>query len=180
MGSAYATAVLGIASPRVATLSVGEERSKGNAQVLEAALLLDDAPVNFIGNVEGKDIFQDHADVIVADGFVGNAILKTGEGIISALRVVVKETLLGGNIITKLGAAMLAPALRSLARRFDYETVGGGPLLGLRGNCIVTHGRASRKAIKAAIGMAIAESEHDVVGKITELIKPHLAKEASL
>ena len=87
--------------------------------MLEAALLLDDAPVNFSGNIEGKDIFQDHADVIVADGFVGNAILKTGEGIISALRVEVRETLLGGNIFTKLGAAMLAPALRGLARRFD-------------------------------------------------------------
>lgn len=177
MGSAYATAVLGIERPRVAVLSVGEERTKGNAQVLEAAQLLDDAPVNFIGNVEGKDIFHDHADVIVADGFVGNAILKTGEGIISALRVVIKDTLMSGNIVTKLGAAMLAPALRGLARRFDYETYGGGPLLGLRGNCIVTHGRASRKAIKAAIGMAIAETDHDVVGKITELVKPHLVRE---
>lgn len=180
MGSAYATAVLGIESPRVAILSLGEERSKGNAQVLEAAALLDEAPVNFIGHIEGKDIFQDHADVIVADGFVGNAILKTGEGIISALRVVIKDTLLGGNIITKLGVAMVAPALRSLARRFDYETYGGGPFLGLRGNCIVTHGRASRKAIKAAIGMAIAETDHDVVGKIAEMIKPLLAKEASI
>ncbi len=178
MGSAYATAVLGIASPRVAVLSVGEERTKGNAQVLEAARLLDEAPVHFIGNIEGKDIFQDHADVIVADGFVGNAILKTGEGIVSAMRTVIKETLLGGNIITKLGAALLAPTLRGLGRRFDYETIGGGPLLGLRGNCIVTHGRASRKAIKSAIGMAVAETEHDVVGKITELVKPHLVKEA--
>jgi glycerol-3-phosphate acyltransferase PlsX len=180
MGSAYATAVLGVVSPRVALLSLGEERSKGNAQVLEAGQLLDDAPLNFIGHVEGKDIFQDHADVIVADGFVGNAILKTGEGIISALRVVIKDTVLSGNLITKLGAAMLAPALRVLARRFDWETIGAAPLLGLRGNCIVTHGRASRKAIKAAIGMAIAETDHDVVGKITEMIKPHLAKEASV
>ena len=179
MGSAYATAVLGVASPRVAILSVGEERSKGNAQVLEAAQLLDAAPVNFIGNIEGKDIFQNAADVIVTDGFVGNAILKTGEGIVSALGKVIRETLLGGNLITKLGAAMLAPALRGLRTRFDYETYGGAPLLGLRGNCIVTHGRASRRAIKHAIGMAIAETEHDVVGKITEMIKPHLAKEAS-
>ena len=180
MGSAYATAVLGVESPTVAVLSVGEERTKGNAQVLEAAQLLDTAPVNFIGNVEGKDIFHHGADVVVADGFVGNAILKTGEGIVSALRIVIKDTLLSGNVVTKLGAAMLAPALRKLARRFDYETYGGGPLLGLRGNCIVTHGRASRKAIKAAIGMAIAETDHDVIGKITELMTPHLAKEASV
>jgi len=180
MGSAYATAVLGIESPRVAILSVGEERTKGNTQVLEAAQLLDEAPVNFIGNIEGKDIFQNAADVVVTDGFVGNAILKTGEGIVSALGKVIKDTLLGGNIMTKLGAAMLAPALRGLRRKYDYETIGGAPLLGLRGNCIVTHGRASRTAIKHAIGMAIAETDHDVVGKIAEMIKPHLAKEASI
>jgi glycerol-3-phosphate acyltransferase PlsX len=180
MGSAYATAVLGIASPRVAILSVGEERTKGNAQVLEAAQLLDRAPVNFIGNIEGKDIFQNAADVVVTDGFVGNAILKTGEGIVSALGKVIRDTLLGGNLMTKLGAAMLAPALRKLRTQYDYETIGGAPLLGLRGNCIVTHGRASRRAIKAAIGMAIAETDHDVVGKITEMVKPHLAKEASV
>lgn len=178
MGSAYATAVLGIEKPRVAVLSLGEERSKGNALVLEAAGLLEKAPIHFIGNIEGKDIFQNTADVVVTDGFVGNIALKTSEGLASALTQVIKETLLGGGLMTKLGALMLAPALRGLRRRFDYETYGGGPLLGLRGNCIVTHGRASRRAIKGAIAMAIAESEHDVVGKITELVKPHLAKEA--
>ncbi len=180
MGSAYATAVLGVERPRVAVLSVGEERTKGNSLSLEAADLLDRAPVHFIGNIEGKDLFNNIADVIVADGFVGNIILKMGEGMVSALAKVIKDTLLGGNVITKLGTALLVPALRGLRRRFDYETYGGGPLLGLRGNCIVTHGRASRRAIKAAIGMAIAETDHDVVGKITEMIKPHLAKEASL
>lgn len=178
MGSAYARAVLGIASPRVAILSVGEERTKGNQQVLEAAELLEKAPVNFIGNIEGKDMFHNAADVIVADGFVGNVVLKTGEGMVSAMGKVVKDTLLGSGLLTKLGAAMLAPALRGLRRKFDYETYGGAPLLGLRGNCIVTHGRASRRAIKAAIGAAIAEVDNDVVGKITELVKPHLAKEA--
>ncbi len=178
MGSAYATAVLGIAKPRVAILSVGEERTKGNTQVLEAAELLDKAPVHFIGNIEGKDMFHNAADVIVADGFVGNIVLKTGEGMVSAMGKVIKDTLLGSGLLTKLGAAMLAPALRGLRRKFDYETYGGAPLLGLRGNCIVTHGRASRRAIQSAIGAAIAEVDHDVVGKITELVKPHLAKEA--
>ncbi|MBV8116447.1 MAG: phosphate acyltransferase PlsX [Candidatus Eremiobacteraeota bacterium] len=178
MGSAYAKAVLGIQSPRVAILSVGEERTKGNALVLEAAELLEKAPVNFIGNIEGKDMFINTADVIVADGFVGNVVLKTGEGMVSAMGKVVKDTLLGSGLLTKLGAAMLAPALRGLRRKFDYETYGGAPLLGLRGNCIVTHGRASRRAIKHAIGAAIAEVDNDVVGKITELVKPHLAKEA--
>ncbi len=176
MGSAYAQAVLGITNPRVAVLSVGEERSKGNAQVLEAARLLDAAPVNFIGNIEGKDMFHNAADVIVTDGFVGNIVLKTGEGMIADLGHVMKDALLGGNIITKIGTAMLAPALRGLRRKFDYERIGGAPLLGLRGNCIVTHGRVSRNGIKHAIGVAIAEVDHDVVGKITELIAPHLAK----
>ncbi len=94
MGSAYATAVLGIERPRVAVLSVGEERTKGNAQVLEAAQLLEKAPVHFIGNIEGKDMFHNVADVIVADGFVGNIVLKTGEGMIADLGKVIKETLL--------------------------------------------------------------------------------------
>ncbi|HZY95660.1 MAG TPA: phosphate acyltransferase PlsX [Candidatus Cybelea sp.] len=175
MGSAYARAVLNIAQPRVAVLSVGEERSKGNQLVLEAARLLEAAPVRFIGNVEGRDLFHNLADVIVADGFVGNVVLKTGEGMISDLAKVMSDALLGGSPLTKLGTAMLAPALRRLGKRFDYETYGGAPLLGLRGNCIFTHGRASRRAIKHAIGAAVQEANHDVVGKITELIAPHLA-----
>jgi glycerol-3-phosphate acyltransferase PlsX len=175
MGSAYARAVLNVAQPRVGILSVGEERNKGNQLVLEAARLLETAPVRFIGNVEGSDLFHNVADVIVADGFVGNVVLKTGEGMIADLARVMRGALLGGNLLTKLGTAMLAPALKRLRKRFDYETYGGAPLLGLRGNCIVTHGRASRNAIKHAIGAAVQEVEHDVVGKISEHIVPHLA-----
>lgn len=175
MGSAYSRAVLGVAQPRVGILSVGEERSKGNSLVLEAAKLLETAPVRFIGNVEGSDLFHNVADVIVADGFVGNVVLKTGEGMIADLAHVMRDALLGGNLLTKIGTAMLAPALKRLRKRFDYETYGGAPLLGLRGNCIVTHGRASRNAIKHAIGAAVQEVNHDVIGKISELIVPHLA-----
>jgi phosphate acyltransferase len=175
MGSAYSKSVLEVAKPRVGILSVGEERSKGNQLVLEAARLLERAPVHFIGNVEGSDLFHNVADVIVADGFVGNVVLKTGEGMIADLAHVMRDALLGGSFLTKVGTAMLAPALRSLRKRFDYETYGGAPLLGLRGNCIVTHGRASRNAIKHAIGAAAREVERDVVGKISELIVPQLA-----
>ncbi|MBV8154542.1 MAG: phosphate acyltransferase PlsX [Candidatus Eremiobacteraeota bacterium] len=179
MGSAYAKAVLDIANPRVAVLSVGEERTKGNQQALEAAKLLEAAPVNFIGNVEGRDLFNNVADVIVADGFVGNVVLKTGEGMIAGLGRLMRDTLLGGGLLTKLGTMMLAPALRGLRRRYDWENLGGAPLLGLRGNCIVTHGRTSRNGIKHAILAAAREVDHDVVGKITELIVPHVAaKEA--
>jgi phosphate acyltransferase len=178
MGSAYSKAVLNIEKPKVAILSVGEESTKGNAQVLEAAKLLREAPINFIGNVEGKDLFHNAADVVVVDGFVGNVVLKMGEGLISDLQKVIKETVLGGNLLTKAGAALMLPTLRKLRTRFNYETYGGAPLLGLAGNCIVTHGRASRNAIKHAIHQAAIEAEHDVVGRITELVKPHLAKEA--
>ncbi len=175
MGSAYARAVLGVAEPRVAVLSVGEERTKGNQLALEAARLLEAAPVKFIGNVEGRALFHNVADVIVTDGFVGNIVLKAGEGMIADFGRVMRDALLGGNLLTKVGTAMLAPALKRLRKKFDYETYGGAPLLGLRGNCIVTHGRSSRNAIKHAIGAAAQEVAHDVVGKITELTAPYLA-----
>jgi glycerol-3-phosphate acyltransferase PlsX len=178
MGSAYSKSVLNIERPRVAILSVGEESTKGNTQVLEAAKLLAQAPIHFIGNVEGKDLFHNAADVVVVDGFVGNVVLKMGEGLVSDMQKVIKETVLGGSLLTKAGAALMLPALRKLRERFNYETYGGAPLLGLCGNCIVTHGRASRNAIKHAIHAAAIEAQHDVVGKITEMVKPHLAKEA--
>jgi glycerol-3-phosphate acyltransferase PlsX len=176
MGAAYAKAVLKVENPRVAVLSNGEEHTKGNQQSLEAAKLLDATALNFIGNVEGKDLFHNVADVVVCDGFVGNVVLKAGEGIITDLSTVIKETLLGGNLVTKIGTALLAPALRRLRKRFDYESIGGAPLLGLRGNCIVTHGRATRNAIRYAIYVAMKETQEDVVGRITEMIAPHLAK----
>ncbi|HTU81507.1 MAG TPA: phosphate acyltransferase PlsX [Candidatus Acidoferrales bacterium] len=177
MGSAYARAVLGIAEPRVAVLSLGEERTKGNQQVLEAARLMEAAPLRFIGNVEGRHLFHNVADVIVADGFVGNVVLKTCEGMIADLASVIREALLSGSVLNKVGTAMLAPAFRKLRRKFDYETYGGAPLLGLRGNCIVTHGRATRNAIKHAILAAVQEVDHDVVGKISELIAPALVED---
>jgi glycerol-3-phosphate acyltransferase PlsX len=177
MGSAYAKAVLDIANPRVAVLSVGEERTKGNQLVLEAAKLLEVAPIHFIGNVEGRDLFQNVADVIVTDGFVGNALLKTAEGMLAAVGRLGRDTLRRGNLLTKFGAMMLAPALRGLRRKYDWGSYGGAPLLGLRGNCVVTHGRASRNAIKHAILAAAREVDCDVVGKITELIVPAVPAE---
>lgn len=174
MGAAYSKGVLNVPNPRVGILSVGEERTKGNQQVLETAKLLEEAPVHFIGNVEGRDMFHNVADVIVTDGFVGNVVLKTGEGMIADLAMVLREALLGGGVLTKIGTAMLAPALRRLRKRFDYETYGGAPLLGLRGNCIVTHGRASRNALKHATLAAVQEVHHDVVGTISEMVASSL------
>lgn len=178
MGAAYARAVLRIENPRVATLSVGEERTKGNQQVIEAGKRLECAPVNFIGNVEGKDVLTTAADVIVADGFVGNVVLKLAEGIIAALGSVIKDNIIRGNVLTKVGAFLMLPTLRRMRRKYNYETYGGAPLLGLRGNCIVTHGRAKRMAIASAIRTAADEVRSDVVGKIASLVKPHVVKEA--
>lgn len=178
MGSAYAIAVLGIPNPRVALLSVGEERTKGNQQVIEAGKRLDQAPVHFVGNVEGKDLLMNAADVIVTDGFVGNVVLKVAEGITSGLGRVLRNSLLKGSIITRFGAFLILPPLRRLRAKYNYETYGGAPLLGLRGNCIVTHGRANRTALASAIRAAADEVQADVIGKIEALVAPHLAREA--
>ena len=120
------------------------------------------------------------ADVVVTDGFVGNVLLKTAEGMVASLGEVIKDTLLRRNVMNLLGTALLAPSLRGLRRRFDYETYGGAPLLGVRGNCIYTHGRASRKGIKGAILTAISEVDHDVVGRIGEMVTPHLTREPTV
>jgi len=178
MGSAYARAVLKIDHPRVAILSVGEEPNKGNQQTIEAAKRLEAAPVNFIGNIEGKDVLSNAADVIVTDGFVGNVVLKVSEGLVTALGGVMKDMIVHGNPITKAGAFLMLPALRRLRRKYNYETYGGAPLLGLRGNCIVTHGRANRTALASAIRAAADEVQADVIGKIEALVSPHLAREA--
>ena len=177
MGSAYAIAVLRIPNPRVALLSVGEERSKGNQQVIEAAKRLDEAPINFIGNIDGKDVLMNAADVIVTDGFVGNVVLKVAEGITSGLGRVLRNSLLkGSSLITRFGAFLVLPPLRRLRERYNYETYGGAPLLGLRGHCIVTHGRANRTALASAVRAAADGVEADVNGKIAALVAPHMAR----
>ena len=166
MGSAYARAALGIAEPRVGLVSVGEEPTKGNAQVLEAAELLRRAPVNFVGNVEGKDILLNHADVVVADGFVGNVILKTAEGSGTYLRDALREAYEGAGPFGKLGGLLSRGVFAVLRARVDYSTYGGAPLLGVRGNCVVAHGRSDATAIRNAIRQAAAVSAADLVGSI--------------
>jgi len=178
MGSAYARSVLKIETPRVGIVSNGEERTKGNQQVIEAATLLDAAPVNFVGNVEGKDILYGMADVIVTDGFVGNVILKFAEGAVSFFAQVIRDMVDTGSIFVKIGALMMRPQLRRTFRRLSYEAFGGAPLLGVNGNCIVAHGRADREAIKNACRVASLEAQEDVLGKIRDLVLPLVSKEA--
>ena len=166
MGDAYAKVALGIAMPRVGIVSIGEERSKGNQQTLEAAALLDDLPLNFIGHVEGKDIYEHHADVVVCDGFVGNVVLKTSEGAGQFINTMLREMIDEAPPVGKLGALLLKPSFEKLRARLRYDTYGGAPLLGVRGCCIVTHGRSNRIAIRNAIRNAVTLAERNLIGTI--------------
>jgi glycerol-3-phosphate acyltransferase PlsX len=149
MGSAYARVALGLAAPRVGLLSVGEEESKGNELTREAHRLLKDAPVNFIGNVEGRDVYAGEADVIVCDGFTGNVVLKTSEGFVELI-----EAELSSTFTTRIGSLLTRRALRHFHRRVDYAEYGGAPLLGVAGIAIVGHGRSNAKAVRNAVAMA--------------------------
>jgi glycerol-3-phosphate acyltransferase PlsX len=166
MGAAYAHAALGVANPRVAIISNGEESKKGNAQSIEAAALLAAAPIQFVGNIEGKDVLSSVVDVVVADGFVGNVMLKLAEGVGEFFRVTLSDALAEASPIAKLGGLMARPAFRAMKRKLDYDTYGGAPLLGVRGNCIVAHGRSNRNAIRNAIKAAALEAGANLVGAI--------------
>jgi glycerol-3-phosphate acyltransferase PlsX len=166
MGEAYARIALGVARPRVGIVSIGEERSKGNAQTLEAAAMLDEAAFDFIGHVEGKDIYEHHADVVACDGFVGNVILKTSEGAGAFINGMLREMIDDAPPLGKAGAFLLKPSFEKLRVRLRYDTYGGAPLLGVRGACIVTHGRSNRVAIHNAIRNAASLAERNLVGAI--------------
>jgi glycerol-3-phosphate acyltransferase PlsX len=165
MGSIYMERVFGIERPRVATLSIGEEAAKGNQAVLAAQPLLRQLPIDYIGNVEGKDITAGLAHVVVCDGFVGNVALKVAEGVAGfvtgALRAEIKAS-----PISMLGGLLLRPSFARLRRRLDYAEYGGAPLLGVGGVCIVAHGRSNARAIESALRVAARAAERDIVGII--------------
>lgn len=171
MGAAYAHAALGVAKPRVGIISNGEEPTKGNAQTIDAARLLATAPIHFIGNIEGKDVLNSVADVVVADGFVGNVMLKLAEGVGSFTRVTLSEAFAGASPLTKLGGWLSRPAFAAMKKKLDYDTYGGAPLLGVRGNCIVAHGRSNRNAIRNAIKAAGLEAGANLVGAIAASVE---------
>jgi phosphate acyltransferase len=165
MGSAYARIALGRAEPRVGLLSVGEEESKGNDLTREAHRRLKDAPVNFIGNVEGRDVFAGDADVIVCDGFTGNVTLKVSEGLVETVEALLRDEL-AATFSGMVGYALSRQAFRRFRRRVDYSEFGGAPLLGVGGLCIVGHGRSSAKAVANAVMMAARGVEEDLIGRI--------------
>jgi phosphate acyltransferase len=169
MGSIYMERIFSIASPRVGLLANGEEETKGNELVLQTHQLLkahaETLGINFIGNVEGRDIPSGGADVVVCDGFVGNVVLKLGEGMAETLLGMLR-TQMTSSLPNKLAAAVLQPGLRKVFRRLDYAEYGGVPLLGINGSAIVAHGRSNAKAIKNALRVARQTSETNVVDAI--------------
>lgn len=153
MGHLFSRKIVGVASPRVGLMSVGEEESKGNEVTKEVHKALKAVNLNFIGNVEGRDVYNGRADVIVCDGFTGNVALKTSEGLIEAMLKLLREEL-SQTLQTKLGALLSRRSFKRLKKRLDYAEYGGAPLIGLRGVCIICHGRSNAVAIKNAIRVA--------------------------
>jgi glycerol-3-phosphate acyltransferase PlsX len=153
MGEAYSRLVLRQPAPKVGLLSIGEEEHKGNELTKAAMAILKRLPLDFYGNVEGRDIFGGAVDVIICDGFVGNVALKTSEGLADMIKGLLRQGLTA-TPFTKMGALLVKPALDNLKKRTDYAEYGGAPLLGLKGVCIVCHGRSDANAIKNAIRVA--------------------------
>src|SRR4051794_16423476 len=166
MGSAYARVALGMESPRVGLLSIGEEETKGTDVTREAHQLLKDAPINFIGNIEGRHVYAGDADVIVCDGFTGNVTLKLSEGLVETVESLLHDELaatFGGRV----GYVLSRQAFRRFRRRVDYSEFGGAPLVGINGLCIVGHGRSSSKAVANAVTMAVRAVQEDLLGRLT-------------
>lgn len=167
MGHVYARAVLDCANPRVALLSNGEEPGKGNALVKEAYKLLAQSDLNFIGNIEPKEVLSVHTDVVVHDGFAGNVLIKTIESTAKMLTDLIRDEI-KASPLTAVGGLLAKPAFRRVARRVDPFEVGGGPLLGVNGVVIIGHGRSNARAIKNAIGQARKAVQGGVVEAIRD------------
>jgi len=165
MGDVYFRAMFGrkpgTRGPRVGLLSIGEEESKGNDLTREAFQLLKQLPLNFVGNVEGRDLYNGEVDVIVADGFVGNVALKISEGVANLVRTALKESL-KATITRQVGALLSRSAFTDFKKRLDHTEYGGAPLLGVKGVCIITHGSSNANAMKNAVRVAAEFAESGV------------------
>jgi phosphate acyltransferase len=159
LGATFARSLLSVENPRIGLLSIGEEPSKGNAVVKKTHALLKETELNFIGNIEGKEIARGDLDVVVCDGFVGNVLLKSVEGAIELIWGMLRERL-RSSLTSKLGAWLLKPGLRTLVHRLDYATYGGALLVGVNGIVVIGHGRSSSAAVANAVRVA-----HDLAGK---------------
>jgi len=165
MGDIYFRSMFGTERPRIGLLSIGAEEGKGNELTREAFELLKQLPLNFVGNVEGRDIYSGRVDVIVADGFVGNVALKTSEGVANLVRATLKETL-AATITRQVGYLLSRSAFSDFKKRLDHTEYGGAPLLGVKGACFVTHGSSNVNAIKNAIRVASEFVERRITANI--------------
>jgi len=170
MGEIYFRRMFGTRRPRVGLLSIGEEDSKGNDLTREAFQLLKQLPLNFVGNVEGRDLYNGKVDVIVADGFVGNVALKISEGVANLVRTALRESL-KATITRQVGALLSRSAFAEFKKRLDHTEYGGAPLLGVKGVCIITHGSSNANAMKNALRVAAEFSQR----RINESIERGLA-----
>src|SRR6202140_3679504 len=169
MGEIYFRSMFGTRRPRVGLLSIGEEESKGNELTREAFHLLKKLPLNFVGNVEGRDLYGGKVDVIVADGFVGNVALKVSEGVANLVRYHLKKTL-KATITRQVGYLLSRSAFADFKKRLDHKEYGGAPLLGVKGVCFITHGSSNMNAIKNAIRVAAEFADRNINDTIeTEL-----------
>ena len=169
MGEIYSRSMFGTRRPRVGLLSIGEEEGKGNELTRESYDLLRQLPLNFIGNVEGRDLYNGRADVIVCDGFIGNVALKVSEGLVETMRFLLRESL-KSTISSQVGALLSRRAFTNFKRRLDYAEYGGAPLLGLKGVCMVGHGSSTSLAIKSAIRSAAQYAEAQINATIEQEI----------
>ncbi len=170
MGSTYAERVLGVPDPCIGLLSIGEEATKGDKLTKATNAALSESGLNFVGNVEGKEIFRGAADVVICDGFAGNITLKVAEGVSEFIQAVLKQEV-KRSLLARIGILFLAPALKRAKVQLDYAEYGGAPLLGTNGICIIGHGRSNARAIRNAIRVAAAAVENDVVGCITAAVR---------
>jgi len=170
MGEVYYRVIFGVERPRVGLLSIGEEDHKGNELTRETFHLLKQLPLNFIGNVEGRDLYNGRVEVIVCDGFIGNVALKISEGVIEAVSSMLKKAL-SSNLSSKVGYMLSRRAFQHFKKRVDYSEYGGAPLLGLKGVCIICHGGSNANAIKNAVRVAAGFAE----GRVNEKIERELA-----
>lgn len=168
MGSIYLREITGLKSPKIGLLNVGEERTKGNTLALDAYHLLEQNPkLNFIGNVEGRDILAGSSDVVICDGFTGNIVLKFAESIITMLKSKIQSHA-GKSILNKIAVAVMVPTLRKILKEFDYQEYGGVPLLGVNGVVIIGHGKSSPLAIKNMLIRAVEIVEKQINIRIEE------------
>lgn len=179
MGHFYAQEVIGTPSPRIGLMSIGEEEGKGTDLTREVFKVLKNTGLNFVGNVEGRDVFNGSVDVIVCDGFVGNVILKSAEALAEMVGKMLREEIERG-IRTKLGYLLAKPAFDAFRKRTDYSEYGAAPLLGVNGGCFIGHGRSNAKAVQNAIRRAVEFATVRVDQKIRDKIAELHSQEARL